>query len=386
METRNFRTATFGGFDKQDVLDAFEELSNEHKTQVEDLQRQLNALQSTKFELSTDFEKFRASEQDKNELIGKLQLLIKKQNADNDKLKQINIAVEKQAKEIRLKNEELKRQLEERVKQAAALEKQLKDAGSTAEIGYDNDRLKALEESGYTAERILSEANARSASTLADANKRSSAILTEAAKKAAKNIEDATRRADDLVTKAEDEADKIKFAAQEYNQQAKKKLNDLAIEISEKEKRATIKSAEMVREAKAKSEAIVKEAKGKLYQANKQYVRFTRELESVKTSMQEKLQDVAVQVDRIDQGLPSTLDLNWLGDSAAPQEESEKDELFRKQMIESGMLSEEDLKEENEVKTSKAKLSKKEDEEQFDLEKHIQTLKKSNDMNFFFKP
>ena len=36
METRSFKTAAFGGFDKQDVLDAFEELTREYQAEKED--------------------------------------------------------------------------------------------------------------------------------------------------------------------------------------------------------------------------------------------------------------------------------------------------------------------------------------------------------------
>ena len=193
MEMKSFKTAAFGGFDKQDVLNAFEELSREYKKEKEEMQKEITQLKAKRFEAVTQLEKLKAGDKDRSDLIGKLQLLIKKQNADNDKLKQLNIAVEKHAKEIKTQNEQLQKRLQD-------------VEGRTAN---ETARLKKFDESGYTAERILSEANARSASTLADANNRASLILTEAAKKASANIAQSTKRAEEIIAKAEEEAEKL---------------------------------------------------------------------------------------------------------------------------------------------------------------------------------
>lgn len=320
METMTFKSATFGGFDRQDVLESFEQNNTKHQQEKSSLLQQIHKLKESHTEVATEYAKYRDGEKHKNELIAKLQLLVKKQSADNEKLKQLNSALEKHAKMIREQHEQLKN-------------KQLEMEESTQK---NASRMKMFEESGYSAERILSEANARSASTLADANNRASAILEEAASKASQNLEEANRRAAEMVRKAEEEAEQIKYSVQKYNQQTKKRLSDIATTISEREKRVAIKSGEIIRDARATAAEIVREAKGKLDQANDQYVKFDKELRNFKLSMQAILQQMESKVDSISQNMPKQLDTHWLSNSEIPEDDFAKDELFRAELFGSG--------------------------------------------------
>ncbi|MBC8611173.1 Uncharacterised protein [uncultured Ruminococcus sp.] len=332
MEMKSFKTAAFGGFDKQDVLNAFEELSREYKKEKEEMQKEITQLKAKRFEAVTQLEKLKAGDKDRSDLIGKLQLLIKKQNADNDKLKQLNIAVEKHAKEIKTQNEQLQKRLQD-------------VEGRTAN---ETARLKKFDESGYTAERILSEANARSASTLADANNRASLILTEAAKKASANIAQSTKRAEEIIAKAEEEAEKLKLAAQDYNHQAQKRISDRETELADKEKRTTIRSGEIIREANARADEIVKSAKIKADKANEEYTRFAKQLESMKLSIFEVMQQIHNQVDGLEKNMPNSLQVDDVLQTEVKQDEFLTDQLFKEQMLKEGILKAEDLQEETE--------------------------------------
>lgn len=363
MEMRSFKTAAFGGFDKQDVLDAFEQLTREYQAEKEELERTISQLKSRRFETATQLEKIKTGDQEKNELISKLQLLVKKQNADNDKLKQLNIVVERHAKEIKEENENLKKQLE-------AFE------GRTAK---DVARLKKFDESGYTAERILSEANARSASTLADANNRATMILTEAAKKASKNIAQSTKRAEEIIAKAEEEAEKLKLAAQDYNHQAKKRISDQEAELAEKEKRAMIRSGEIVREANERADEILKTAKTRADKANEEYNRFSQQLENMKLSILEVMQQIHTQVDGLEKKMPESLQVDDVLQTEVKQDEFLTDQLFKEQMLKEGILKEEDLVDSSEP------AAEENDPPKYDTpEKSLEELfPEKSDANFF---
>lgn len=300
MENQSFKKSLFGGFNRKDVLNCVDELSAAHKKEMDDLEAEKAKIVEEKSNIEGLLKTAQDSIAEKDAQIERLQQLVKSQNVDNDRLKQLNISVERKSKEVMARNLQLEKDL-------TALKKQLEEA---------NQRLDTIDASGFTAEQLVEEANNRSTAALAEANNKASAILTQAAKKAADSVEQANRKAEDILSKANEEVSAIRNQTQEYNQQVKKRMGEMAAEISEKEKKASIHASELIRDAQVKSEEILKAAKQKLKDADAQYEKFLQEVKDVRLSALKILKEAEVKIDHLGSNMPSSLDV----DEVFPQE------------------------------------------------------------------
>ncbi len=329
MDNNNFKKSVFGGFDRNEVMSSIEQISQKYKVELDEVQSQKNKLQASLETLTKDYN-------EKIEHIKKLQQLVIKQNADNDRLKQLNIAAERQAQQTA---NTISQSSQDHSEQMSALNDRIvklnddNDALTRerdelqAQIELNSEKIKRIDEAGFTAEKLVSEAQNRSTQTLAEANNKVSAILTEAAKKAKEKLDLATIRSNEIIAKATAEADRIKNIAQDYNQQTKRKINDITSEISEREKRANIRSAEIVREATLRGEEIIKAAKARVVEANKQYDSFTSDVSGIKIAIREMLNDFEAKLDDAGYAMPDNLaDDELFAQEFTPQVKSESED------------------------------------------------------------
>lgn len=322
MENSNFKKTVFGGFDRQEVMEQIEQISEKYKAELEEVSAQKAKLQSHIETLTKDYN-------EKIEHIKKLQQLVIKQNADNDRLKQLNISAEKNSQEIAQSiaqnNEKFNLQIADLTTKISELSTQNSTLTEEkekliAQINLNSEKIKRIDEAGFTAEKLVSEAQFRSTQTLSEANNKVSAILQEAAKKAKEKVDSATLAASEIIAKAHNESDRIKSIAQDYNQQTKRKINDITSEISEKEKKASIRSAEIVREANIRAEEIVKSAKKRVQTANKKYDDFIKEVSNIKLSIRQMLGDFETKMDDAGYAMPDALVDDELFAKETPQE------------------------------------------------------------------
>lgn len=167
-QNHSFRTAGFGGFHRQDVLDYIKETAERHKDQIEELQKSLKK------------------------------------------------AEEEQA-QLRTRLDEAEQTVREAEEARAALEQQLNDSRSQAE-GYA--RLK----SDYA--EIELDARQRAALILEQANGKARQSETDAAAKAAQIIEQAQQQADHVRADAQDDA---RHAKEERRQLLERTRRDFSI-------------------------------------------------------------------------------------------------------------------------------------------------------------
>lgn len=291
MENQSFKKSLFGGFKREEVLEYVDGMSTQYQQEIENLNIELRRSAAEKAQLEADLDDLKHQLQKQQEQIEKLEQVLCKQKTDNDRLQELNIAVDKNAKEVHAQNVELGRQLNQ----------------AREELEQKTARLEQIEEVGFNAEKVMAEANSRATTVLADANNRAASMLTDAGKQSRESVENARKKAEEIVAKATEEADHLRLAAQDFNQQSKRKMDDLAAELNDKEKKANIKASQILREAQEEAEQILKTARKRAKLANDRYETFTDDVAEVKQSILKLLQEVEIKVNQVDENLPAAL-------------------------------------------------------------------------------
>lgn len=291
MENQSFKKSLFGGFKREEVLEYVDGMSTQYQQEIENLNIELRRSAAEKAQLEADLDDLKHQLQKQQEQIEKLEQVLCKQKTDNDRLQELNIAVDKNAKEVHAQNVELGRQLNQ----------------AREELEQKTARLEQIEEVGFNAEKVMAEANSRATTVLADANNRAASMLTDAGKQSRESVENARKKAEEIVAKATEEADHLRLAAQDFNQQSKRKMDDLAAELNDKEKKANIKASQILREAQEEAEQILKTARKRAKLANDRYETFTDDVAEVKQSILKLLQEVEIKINQVDENLPAAL-------------------------------------------------------------------------------
>lgn len=312
MENQSFKKSLFGGFKREEVLEYVDGMSTQYQQEIENLNIELRRSAAEKAQLEADLDDLKHQLQKQQEQIEKLEQVLCKQKTDNDRLQELNIAVDKNAKEVHAQNVELGRQLNQ----------------AREELGQKTARLEQIEEVGFNAEKVMAEANSRATTVLADANNRAASMLTDAGKQSRESVENARKKAEEIVAKATEEADHLRLAAQDFNQQSKRKMDDLAAELNDKEKKANIKASQILREAQEEAEQILKTARKRAKLANDRYETFTDDVAEVKQSILKLLQEVEIKINQVDENLPAAL---FVEDALSGEQIPEKASVSEKQ-------------------------------------------------------
>lgn len=312
MENQSFKKSLFGGFKREEVLEYVDGMSTQYQQEIENLNIELRRSAAEKAQLEADLDDLKHQLQKQQEQIEKLEQVLCKQKTDNDRLQELNIAVDKNAKEVHAQNVELGRQLNQ----------------AREELEQKTARLEQIEEVGFNAEKVMAEANSRATTVLADANNRAASMLTDAGKQSRESVENARRKAEEIVVKATEEADHLRLAAQDFNQQSKRKMDDLAAELNDKEKKANIKASQILREAQEEAEQILKTARKRAKLANDRYETFTDDVAEVKQSILKLLQEVEIKISQVDENLPAAL---FVEDALSGEQIPEKASVSEKQ-------------------------------------------------------
>ncbi len=312
MENQSFKKSLFGGFKREEVLEYVDGMSTQYQQEIENLNIELRRSAAEKAQLEADLDDLKHQLQKQQEQIEKLEQVLCKQKTDNDRLQELNIAVDKNAKEVHAQNVELGRQLNQ----------------AREELEQKTARLEQIEEVGFNAEKVMAEANSRATTVLADANNRAASMLTDAGKQSRESVENARKKAEEIVVKATEEADHLRLAAQDFNQQSKRKMNDLAAELNDKEKKANIKASQILREAQEEAEQILKTARKRAKLANDRYETFTDDVAEVKQSILKLLQEVEIKISQVDENLPAAL---FVEDALSGEQIPEKASVSEKQ-------------------------------------------------------
>lgn len=291
MENQSFKKSLFGGFKREEVLEYVDGMSTQYQQEIENLNIELRRSAAEKAQLEADLDDLKHQLQKQQEQMEKLEQVLCKQKTDNDRLQELNIAVDKNSKEVHAQNIELGRQLNQ----------------AREELEQKTARLEQIEEVGFNAEKVMSEANSRATTVLADANNRAASMLTDAGKQSRESVENARKKAEEIVAKATEEADRLRLAAQDFNQQSKRKMDDLTAELNDKEKKANIKASQILREAQEEAEQILKTARKRAKLANDRYETFIDDVAEVKQSILKLLQEVEIKINRVDENLPAAL-------------------------------------------------------------------------------
>ncbi len=312
MENQSFKKSLFGGFKREEVLEYVDGMSTQYQQEIENLNIELRRSAAEKAQLEADLDDLKHQLQKQQEQIEKLEQVLCKQKTDNDRLQELNIAVDKNAKEVHAQNVELGRQLNQ----------------AREELEQKTARLEQIEEVGFNAEKVMAEANSRATTVLADANNRAASMLTDAGKQSRESVENARKKAEEIVVKATEEADHLRLAAQDFNQQSKRKMDDLAAELNDKEKKANIKASQILREAQEEAEQILKTARKRAKLANDRYETFTDDVAEVKQSILKLLQEVEIKISQVDENLPAAL---FVEDALSGEQIPEKASVSEKQ-------------------------------------------------------
>ena len=104
-----------------------------------------------------------------------------------------------------------------------------------------------------------------------------------------------------------------------------------------------IRSGEIIREANERADEILKTAKTRADKANEEYNRFSRQLENMKLSIIEVMQQIHSQVDGLERKMPESLQVDDVLQTEVKQDEFLTDQLFKEQMVKEGILTEADL-------------------------------------------
>lgn len=312
MENQSFKKSLFGGFKREEVLEYVDGMSTQYQQEIENLNIELRRSAAEKAQLEADLDDLKHQLQKQQEQIEKLEQVLCKQKTDNDRLQELNIAVDKNAKEVHAQNVELGRQLNQ----------------AREELEQKTARLEQIEEVGFNAEKVMAEANSRATTVLADANNRAASMLTDAGKQSRESVENARKKAEEIVVKATEEADHLRLAAQDFNQQSKRKMDDLAAELNDKEKKANIKASQILREAQEEAEQILKTARKRAKLANDRYETFTDDVAEVKQSILKLLQEVEIKINQVDENLPAAL---FVEDALSGEQIPEKASVSEKQ-------------------------------------------------------
>lgn len=312
MENQSFKKSLFGGFKREEVLEYVDGMSTQYQQEIENLNIELRRSAAEKAQLEADLDDLKHQLQKQQEQIEKLEQVLCKQKTDNDRLQELNIAVDKNAKEVHAQNVELGRQLNQ----------------AREELEQKTTRLEQIEEVGFNAEKVMAEANSRATTVLADANNRAASMLTDAGRQSRESVENARKKAEEIVAKATEEADHLRLAAQDFNQQSKRKMDDLAAELNDKEKKANIKASQILREAQEEAKQILKTARKRAKLANDRYERFTDDVAEVKQSILKLLQEVEIKINQVDENLPAAL---FVEDALSGEQIPEKAPVSEKQ-------------------------------------------------------
>lgn len=220
MDNQNFKKSVFGGFDRDEVLDYVDRMTEEYKSKIDDLEVQIRKDTAQKTQLQVDLEEAKKE--------------LEREKKDNERTQQLNVDLGKRIKTIMAENEELKTNMD---KSNSDLEEILRK--TKEELADKTERLLGYTRLGINAEKVMKDAEERARVVTSKANNQSAQLLLKA-----------NDESKEIVSKAKQESEKIKQELKEYCIKTKDEMKDIETTLS------NIKS-----EAKKEADLIIKEAK-----------------------------------------------------------------------------------------------------------------------------
>lgn len=197
MDNQNFKKSVFGGFNRDDVLDYVDKLTNEYKTKIDDLEVEVRKITAQKTQLQVDLE----------DLNKKLDL----EKRDNERAQKLNVDLGKRIKMVMAENDELKSNTET---SNSELEEKLKKTQESLE--EKSERLLDYTRLGINAERIMKDAEEKARIVTAKAHNQSEQLLLKA-----------NDEAKETLTRAKEEAQRVRKELQEYCIRTKEEMRDI---------------------------------------------------------------------------------------------------------------------------------------------------------------
>ena len=268
MEPTGFKTALFG-FHKADVLQFIADSNREYQQQLEEEQQQTQAVQTQLEQAKKQLEEARRQLARQQERADKMDGLIKQQNADNERLKQSGIAMEKSMLELRNENSRLTSQVAEQKKKSQALEK----------AGYDANTL--LEEAKKRADHLVSQAKEQAEQVLEQAKQQAQQGLT-AAKEKAVQLEEQGRQ-----------------AAQKLQEEAMQKAAQVSQQLLEQQEQQA--TGQIIQDAQQEVQRILSGVQSRSAQANRRFDAFYQEMEQSITKVMGQLEEMEQRMRSLDQ-------------------------------------------------------------------------------------
>lgn len=268
MEPTGFKSALFG-FKKADVLEFIADANREYQQQLEEQQQQTEAVRQQLVKAQQELEAVRQQLVRQQQRADKMDGLIKQQNADNERLKQSGIAMEKSVMELRNENSRLTSQMAEQKKKSQALEK-----------------------AGYDANSLLEEAKKRAAQLEEQAQKDADALLEKAKQQAQTGLAAAKEKAAQLEEQGRQAAVKLQQEAVQKAAQVSQQL------LEQQEQQAT---GQIIQDAQQEVQRILSGVQSRSAQANRRFDAFYQEMEQSITKVMGQLEEMEQRMRSLDQ-------------------------------------------------------------------------------------
>lgn len=284
MEPTGFKSAMFG-FKKADVLQFIADSNREYQQQLEEEQQRTQEVRRQLVQVQQELEAVRQQLARQQQRADKMDGLIKQQNADNERLKQSGIAMEKSMMELRNENSRLTNQIADQKKKSQALEK-----------------------AGYDANSLLEEAKKRAAQLTDQAKKDADVLLEQAKQQAQMGLTAAKEKAAQLEEQGRQAAAKLQQEAVQKAAQVSQQL------LEQQEQQAT---GQIIQDAQQEVQRILSGVQSRSAQANRRFDAFYQEMEQSITKVMGQLEGLEQRMRSLDQTMAQA------GQSGQKQESSE---------------------------------------------------------------
>ena len=270
MEPTGFKSALFG-FKKADVTNFIAEANREYQQQLDEEKQRTESVRRQLEQTRQEMESLRQQLSRQQQRADKMDGLIKQQNADNERLKQSGISMEKNLLELRNENTRLTSQINEQKKKSQALEK-----------------------AGYDANSLLEEAKKRAAQLTDQAREEAGRILDQAKEQAQQGLSAAKEKAAQLEEEGRQAAARLQQEAMQKAAQVSQQL------LEQQEQQAT---GQIIQDAQQEVQRILSGVQSRSAQANRRFDAFYQEMEQSITKVMGQLEEMEQRMHSLDQSM-----------------------------------------------------------------------------------